>query len=60
MPSTYCPNCDEVITVNRPQAGSTVRCRECDTDLEVISTNPFEVDFPVDYEEDWDDDGDDQ
>jgi hypothetical protein len=26
--------------------------------LEVISVDPFEVDFPLDYEEDWGDDAD--
>jgi len=34
-----------------------ITCRECGTELEIISTDPFEVDFPLDYdydEEDWD------
>jgi lysine biosynthesis protein LysW len=56
MPKTYCPNCDAVVTVDRPRVGAMVRCRECDMELEVISTNPFEVDFPLDYGEDEDDD----
>ena len=33
-----------------------VTCRECGTELEVISANPFEVDYPLDYDKDWDDD----
>jgi lysine biosynthesis protein LysW len=37
--------------------GAMVRCRECDTELEVISINPFEVDFPPDYDEDDDEEG---
>ena len=56
MPKTYCPNCDAVISVNSPREGAKVTCGECGTELEIISTNPFEVDFPLDYGEDWDDD----
>ena len=55
MPKTYCPNCDAVISVDNPREGAMITCRECDTKLEIISTSPFEVDFPLDYEEDWDD-----
>jgi hypothetical protein len=45
-----------VIVADKPREGSTIRCRECDTDLEVVSASPFEVDYPVDYDDDWDDD----
>jgi hypothetical protein len=31
--------------------GGMVTCRECGTRLEVISANPFEVDFPLEEEE---------
>jgi len=31
-----------------------ISCHECGTELEIISTNPFEVDFPLDYDIDWD------
>ena len=55
MPRTYCPNCDAVISVDNPREGTTVTCRECGTELEIISTNPFGVDFPLDYGEDGDD-----
>jgi lysine biosynthesis protein LysW len=58
MEKTYCPNCDAVVSVEKPKLGAMVRCRECDMQLEIISLNPFEVDFPLDYEEDWDDDED--
>lgn len=51
MPKTYCPDCDAVISVDNPREGATVTCRECGTELEIISTNPFEVDFPIDSEE---------
>ena len=56
MPKSYCPSCDAVISMNNPREGATVTCRECDTKLEVISIDPFEVDFPIDFDEDSDDD----
>lgn len=58
MSTAYCPNCDAVVSVNKPEDGAKVRCNECRTELEIISTDPFEVDFPLDYydeDEDWDD-----
>jgi len=56
MRKTYCPNCDAVISVENPREGAMVTCAECGTELEVISTNPFEVDFPLDFfDEEWDD-----
>ena len=33
-----------------------ITCRECGTELEIISIDPFEVDFPLDYYDDSDDD----
>ena len=53
MSSTYCPNCDTVFSVNNPQMGAMIRCRECGQELEIISADPLEVDFPL---EDWKDD----
>jgi len=55
MSKTNCPDCDAVISVDDPREGAKVTCRECGTELEIISTNPFEVDYPLDYDEDWDD-----
>jgi lysine biosynthesis protein LysW len=59
MPSTYCPNCDAVVAVSDPHEGAMITCRQCGQELEIISTRPFEVDFPLDYDEDWDDEYDD-
>jgi alpha-aminoadipate carrier protein LysW len=60
MPKTYCPDCGEAISVSDPQEGATVTCQDCGTKLEIISADPFEVDFPLDYDgwddDDWDDD----
>lgn len=55
MPKAHCPGCDAVVGVDRPRMGATVRCRECGIELEVVSTHPFEVDFPLDYGGGWDD-----
>jgi lysine biosynthesis protein LysW len=56
MPKTYCPDCEAVISMDDPREGAKVTCRECGTELEVISVSPFEVDYPLDYDEGWDDD----
>lgn len=56
MPSTKCPKCDAVISVDDPKEGVMITCRKCDYELEIISVSPFEVDFPLEYDEDWDDD----
>lgn len=53
MPKSYCPNCDAIVSIDNPRVGAMIRCRECDVELEIISTDPFEVDFPLD--EEWDD-----
>ena len=55
MPKTYCPSCDATITAENPTIGATTTCRECGEELEIISINPFEVDFPLDYEDEWED-----
>jgi hypothetical protein len=35
--------------------GATVTCSECGESLEIISVDPFEVDFPLDEDDDdWD------
>ena len=60
MHKTYCPSCDAIVSVEKPRIGAMVTCRECDMELEIISIDPFEVDFPLDYDEDWDDDWEDE
>jgi lysine biosynthesis protein LysW len=61
MAKAYCPNCDAAVIKDNPRVGTMISCRDCGTELEIISTNPFEVDFPLDYgddEEELDDDWD--
>jgi alpha-aminoadipate carrier protein LysW len=65
MAKAYCPNCDAAVIKDNPHLGVMVTCRECGTELEIISTNPFEVDFPIDYDDeelskDWDEDEDEE
>jgi lysine biosynthesis protein LysW len=55
MSKAYCPDCDAVITVDNPRTGEFIRCGQCGYELEIISTHPFEVDYPLDYDSGWDD-----
>jgi lysine biosynthesis protein LysW len=44
--SAYCPDCDGIIYINpRPQAGQRFVCPHCDTELEVVSSHPLELDW---------------
>lgn len=56
MPKTYCPECDAVININNPRDGAQTRCPECGVELEIISSDPFDVDYV--YDDDWGDDDD--
>lgn len=52
-----CPSCDEDITLKGEiQLGKQLMCPNCGTELEVISTNPVELDWSYeDYEYEDDD-----
>jgi len=56
-----CPECDENITLKgKVEWGQQVNCPHCGTELEVINTNPLELDWIFDdYDDDYDDDDDD-
>ena len=43
--AVLCPECDSPITVDgdEVEAGETIQCEECGTELEVVSTDPLEV-----------------
>lgn len=56
MATTHCPECAAVIVIANPTYGAEITCRACGEKLEIISTNPFEVDYPLNYDEDWGDD----
>ena len=51
MPKTHCPNCDTLIKVDKPHEGAIISCPGCGVELEIISTDPFVVDFTDDWQE---------
>ncbi|MDY7079136.1 MAG: lysine biosynthesis protein LysW [Chloroflexota bacterium] len=55
MAKTYCPECSVTISMDNPREGAMIVCPECRTELEIISNEPFEVDYPLDdeWEEEW-------
>jgi alpha-aminoadipate carrier protein LysW len=53
-----CPDCGEKITIRGAvRIGQEVVCPSCDAELEVVETEPVELDWA--YEDDYDDDDDD-
>jgi len=56
MPVAECLSCGAEIQRDHPRMGASVICTECGELLEVVSTAPFELDYPPD--DDWDDDDD--
>jgi lysine biosynthesis protein LysW len=57
MAMATCAECDEEIEVSdRARIGQRVVCANCGARLEVVSTNPLELDPGYDDEEEWDDD----
>ncbi len=58
MAKTYCITCDAEIVVRNPRLGAKIKCPECGDELEIVSTDPFDVDYA--YDDDWDDDWDDE
>ena len=47
--AVVCPECDNPITVDTDEveAGETIQCDECGTELEVVSVDPLEL-APID------------
>ena len=44
-----CPECEDLLRINlQTHQGYRVRCRNCDTILEVVSTNPIELNVAFD------------
>jgi alpha-aminoadipate carrier protein LysW len=62
MASTFCPDCDEKITLNSKPivVGEKLTCPHCDADLEVISVEPLELDWAYDWEWEDEDEEDDE
>ncbi len=57
----HCPECEALVDVDEDEVeeGEVVSCPECGVDLEVISTNPLELNLLEDEEEE-DEEGDDE
>jgi transcription elongation factor Elf1 len=61
MPLATCPSCDEdVLVPGKTKLGATIVCGRCGCQLEVISTNPIELDWASDDLDELDDEEDDE
>ncbi|TAM81361.1 MAG: hypothetical protein EPN47_11390 [Acidobacteria bacterium] len=51
-----CPECDAMIDIddNELEEGQTIECPECGSELEVVGTDPVELDILSQGEEDED------
>ncbi len=49
----HCPECEALIDVDEDEVeeGELVSCPECGVELEVVNTNPLELDLAEDEEE---------
>jgi len=57
MAVATCAECDEEIEVSdRVRVGQQVVCSNCGARLDVVSTNPLELDPAYDEDDDWEDD----
>jgi len=60
MAFATCPGCDENVRISgRPEIGDAIVCQSCGERLQVVSTEPLELDWEFEDEGDWDDDDDD-
>lgn len=49
-----CPECAaDVALPTDAMANEIIVCAECDTELEILSLDPLEVDYAPEVEEDW-------
>jgi alpha-aminoadipate/glutamate carrier protein LysW len=58
-----CPECDAMIDIDEDQVeeGQAIECPECGTELEVVSTEPIELDILGNHDEEEEDhDGDEE
>jgi lysine biosynthesis protein LysW len=52
MSRTHCPNCNSMISVDKPREGIVIECPKCGVELEIIRKDPLEVDFTDDWQDD--------
>jgi lysine biosynthesis protein LysW len=56
MAIAVCPSCEgEIKITQQVKLEQKIRCPYCFEDLEVIETNPIELDWAFDDEEEWED-----
>lgn len=54
MASAQCPECGNSVNLGgRPWEGQRLVCSNCDAELEVVNTDPLELDLADDSEEEW-------
>jgi lysine biosynthesis protein LysW len=47
-----CPSCGyKVIVGSHPRLGQLLKCQSCSSELEVVSLDPVELDWPYDEDE---------
>ena len=51
--TAHCPECDNLITIEKPLRGEIVVCGDCGSELEVTSENPLVFELAPQEEEDW-------
>jgi alpha-aminoadipate carrier protein LysW len=52
--TTECPECAAEVTIPADaMANELISCRDCGTELEIVSLSPLEVDYAPEVEEDW-------
>ncbi|MGI5915701.1 MAG: lysine biosynthesis protein LysW [Anaerolineae bacterium] len=55
MPYAVCPACDEDVHLpGRPRMGDVLFCPSCEAELEVVSTNPLDLDWRLEDDDDYD------
>ena len=51
-----CPFCKQVVELKKTaKVGDLVVCRNCDSELEIVSLKPVDLDWPLDDYEEYDD-----
>ena len=57
-----CPECEAMVDIDPDEVeeGMLIGCPDCGADLEVISTNPLELNLVEDSDDEEDDDKDDE
>lgn len=48
-----CPECEAEVILQDVEKGEIVQCAECGAELEVVNTDPIELDLAPEEEEDW-------